>query len=109
MIKKDGTCKMVPFPRACKNCSAEEKERWGCGFDKIEGTMEYQYTMSQNPWNKTCPQFFVAQPAVYSILSQLRDYKRGAIALNNLSSAHLFLLQIAEDESERHMRAQQDA
>jgi hypothetical protein len=99
----------VPFPRDCEGCSEEEMKRWGCGYEKIAGRHKFEYTGAKEPYSRTCPQFFLRQPAVDDIIAGLRDYKRAALGnVRKLGSAYLTYLRIAESETSC-WEAKQDA
>ena len=85
----------------------EEKQRWGCGFENIQGRTEYDYTGAQPPFNRTCPMYYANQPAIYSLINDLKDYKRGALDIKLMSRCQLICMRILETEAELHKEAQE--
>jgi len=51
--------------------------------------------------------YYANQPAVIAIFSKLKDYKRGSLDLQKISSCELYCLQIVESETEIHQAAQE--
>lgn len=110
-INKDW--EVVSFPRECNGCSTEEKELYGCGFEKEykgKAKVQFNFTNGEEPYTKTCPQYFVRLDDVQNILSYLQDYKKGAIGnIFELPTTFLEYLKIAEYERQEWERENEKA
>jgi len=51
------------------------------------------------PYSRTCPQFFWSMPWVQRILSDVEDYRRGSLGdVSDMESPYLDLLRVADAE-----------
>ena len=75
------------FPYECSKCPAAAKPRFGCGFDeRYRDKAEIKYESDV----QTCPRYFVeGDPDIAYVLSNLDDYRRGALGPTGLLDAPL--------------------
>lgn len=82
---------------------------WGCGFHGYEGKSEVEYGDGwDEPFNRTCPQYYRRLPWVQQILMDLEDYRRGALGnVMLLEAPYLELLRVADVEQSKWQQAQE--
>jgi hypothetical protein len=99
--RANGDGRLEPFPRDCANCGPDWQKYFGCGFAGYEGKGKQVYTKGsrQEPYSRTCPRYYYQQPWVSCLLSDLGDYKRGAMGnVLYLEAQYLDYLRILENE-----------
>ncbi len=90
---------------SCDEClNGGHDDNWevfGCGWKpEYTGTGQARSRgADEAPYNRTCENFYWEQQPVQIVLSDLEDYRRGALGhVWNLPAPHLDLLRIADAE-----------
>lgn len=90
----------VPFPFACADCPTEQRTDYGCGYDEAAiGKARVQYKGALGEL-RTCPQWLYHEiPIAYWTLTNLEDYRRGALGnVLDLDADLLDYLRVADSE-----------
>ena len=90
----------------CKEClDGNHEDFWelyGCGWKPEyagKGEAVRSRGATEAPYNRTCENYYWEQVAVQIVLSDLEDYRRGALGnVWDLPAAHLALLRVADAE-----------
>ncbi len=78
-----------------------EYEFFGCPHMDYEGRSKAVFTngADEPPWSATCPRYFYETPLMQSLLSDLKDYRRGAMGdVRDLYDVHLTALRVLDSE-----------
>lgn len=98
-LDQDGGVDLQSVPCSCEDCDEQTREDHGCGFDprfagKARGIPAGG--RAEEPYSRTCPQFYLRQPSTQEVYADLKDYRRGALDVDTLPAAYLVLLREAE-------------
>jgi len=102
---------VILWPHDCEDCSPDDHETFGCGFNGLLGKSRVKYSRgaAEPPYNRSCPRWCWLQPAVQSVYDDLEDYRRGALGnVLDLAAPRIALLRVADSEH-RAWEAEQQA
>jgi hypothetical protein len=105
-----GSTEVQSVPCDCADCDEQTKHDHGCGFDpKLAGKARGIPAggRADDAAMRTCPQFYLRQPAAQEVYADLKDYRRGSLDVDRLPAAYLFLLREADSAEEEWGRVQQ--
>jgi hypothetical protein len=87
----------------CQDCTdPDDWAAWGCGWHDLAGKGQHEFSLSggEEPYTRTCPQFYRRLPWVQEVLQDLEDYRRGALGnVLLLPAPWLALLRAADVEA----------
>ncbi len=107
----------MPHPPGCERCPLSVRKQHGCGCSwgvpwtlsaggpshKGEAIRDYgdgdEGGATEEPWSRTCPQWFFRSPFVQSVLEDLPDYDGGRLhRVPYLQNDYVTYLRIASAE-----------
>lgn len=110
-LNASGSVESGYVPCSCEDCDEQTKTDHGCGFDpKLAGKAKGIPAggRAEEPYSRTCPQFYLCNPVVQEVYADLKDYRRGAMDLDAMPAMYLSLLREADSAEEAWSQVQKE-